>query len=325
MNKRLKRHVLNCSCGIVMGDRGAGKSTLFAFIVRTYLDAGYEVYCQYPYKGCYQLPLVESYINGVQKFDVDKNWLYSANLSNACVLIDEARTVWPARGYAKWTVSDDEFFNFIRKNNTHLFLATQAVDALDLNIRRAADETYYMTPGFWHFSHIEASHTTLAKVADKNTEVLGRMFKKGMSKVSYDICEIPSGDFLFWRKTFYHDFISAHTFYEKPFKLVPKWDDVLDFDTLQKAQGYVEERTLKEVLHQAFHREADELADEPPEDEEEDENEPDIFLGTDLNDEKFELDLKPPKKESFLKKLRSRRTAKADTLELPELPQEEYK
>ncbi len=251
-SKRLKRHVLNCTCGVVTGDRGAGKSSLFAFIVDTFLEAGYEVYCQYPYKNCYQIPMKETTINGVSKMDVDKDWLYSVNLSHCCVLIDEARTVWPARSYAKWTISDDEFFNFLRKNDTHLFLATQAYDALDLNIRRAADETYYMTPGFWHFSHIEASHTTLAKVADRQTEVVGRMFKKGMAKVTYDICEVPSGDFLFWRRPWYNKFISTYTFYEKPVVKPVEWEEVIDFNKLQAEQGYIETYELKQKIIDFF-------------------------------------------------------------------------
>ena len=248
MSKRLQRHVLNCFCGIITGDRGAGKSTFFAFIVDTYLDAGYEVYCQYPYKGCKQIPLSEKVINGVTKYDVNKEWLYEANLSHSVVLIDEARTVWPARSYSKWSASDDEFFNFIRKNDTHVFLATQAYDCLDLNIRRAADFTYYMTPGFWHFSHIETSHTTVAKIADKNTEVQGRLFKKGMQKVSYDICEVPSGYFLFWRKRWYNKFISTYTFYEKPFIEQPLWEDMIDFEDLQEKQGYIENSVIIDLL-----------------------------------------------------------------------------
>lgn len=286
-HKRLMRHVLNASCGVLIGDRGSGKSTFFAFIADTYLNEGYDVYCQYPYKGCYQIPLVESCINGVMKYNIDKDWLYSANLSHACVLIDEARTVWPARSYSKWTISDDEFFNFLRKNDTHLFLATQAYDVLDLNIRRAADETYYLTKEFFHFSFIEASHTTLAKVADKNTEVIGRAFKKGMYKVTYDICEIASGDFWFWRKPWYNRFISTHTFYEKPFKDVPLWESIIDFDTLQKEQGYIESYTLIDRVKEYF-----EMKKKYESSDDEDDQD---FLGVNLNDEHFELDFKKPK------------------------------
>lgn len=252
MSKRLSRHFLSTFCGIVTGDRGAGKSTLFAFIVDTYQAAGYPVYCQYPYKGCYQIPMVSTYINGVERYDIDKEWLYSTNLSGCCVLIDEARTVWPARSYAKWTVSDEDFFNMLRKNDTHIFLATQAYDGLDLNIKRATDETYYLTRGFLHFTHIEASHTTLAKVADRNTEVMGRMFRKGMQKVAWDICEVPSGNFLFWRKKWYNKFVSTHTFLDKPFKESPYWDEVFDFEEAQSQQGYVSSSSLMDRWKEYF-------------------------------------------------------------------------
>ena len=248
MSKRLQRHVLDCFCAIITGDKGAGKSTLFAFIVDTYLKADYEVYCQYPYKGCRQIPLVSRFVNGVEKHDVDKKWLYEANLSHSAVLIDESSTVWPNRAYEKWSSADDELFNFLRKNDTHFFLATQAYDKLDLNVKRASDYTYYLTAGFWHFTHIESSRTTLAKVADKNTEVQGRMFKKGMQKVSYDICEVPSGYFLFWRKRWYNKFISTYTFYEKPFIEQPLWEDMIDFEDLQEKQGYIENSVIIDLL-----------------------------------------------------------------------------
>lgn len=240
MSKRLERAFDKCSCCIVTGDRGAGKSSLFAYIIDYFRDIGYEVYCQYPYKDCLQIPLVEHVVNGVIKRDVNKEWLYTANLSHSVVLIDEASTVWPNRGYARWSASDDEFFNFIRKNDTRLFLATQAYDKLDLNVKRASDYTYYLTSGIWHFTHIETSYTTLAKVADKNTEVEGRLFKQGMRKISYDICEIPCGNYLFWRKPWYNKFISTYTFYEKPFIKVPAWEEIIDFDELQEKQGYIE-------------------------------------------------------------------------------------
>lgn len=252
MGKRLTRHLLGTSCGIITGDRGSGKSTLFAYIVDAYQKEGYSVYCQYPYKGCYQIPMVSSFINGVERYDIDKEWLYSTNLSGCCILIDEARTVWPARSYAKWTVSDEDFFNFLRKNDIHLFLATQAYDGLDLNVKRAADETYYMTSGFWHFSHIEASHTTLAKVADKNTEVEGRMFRKGMRKIVWDICEVPSGNFLFWRRRWYNKFVSTHTFLDKPFKESPYWDEIFDFEKAQNEQGYISSGSLMDKWREYF-------------------------------------------------------------------------
>lgn len=227
LNKRIKKHCLEPYCTIITGDRGTGKSSVFALIAEEYMKLGYKVYCQYPYKGVYQIPMSKKLINGVEKADVDKKWLYTANLSNSVVLIDEARTVWPARGYASWTQADDEFFNFLRKNDTRLFVATQAYDALDLNVKRASDETWFLTKGFLHLTHIEASHTTIAKIADNNTTVLGRMFKAGMQKVVWDICEVPVGNFLFWRRPYYGKFMTLFTFDEKPEIPVPLWDDII--------------------------------------------------------------------------------------------------
>lgn len=251
-NKRLARHLLGTFCGIITGDRGCGKSTLAAFIADTFLKEDYPVYCQYPYKGCYQIPMKSSTVNGILRYDVDKEWLYSTNLSGCCIIIDEARTVWPARSYAKWTVADEDFFNFLRKNDIHLFLLTQAYDGLDLNVKRAADETYFLTLGIWHFTHIEASHTTLAKVADRNTEVEGRMFKKGMRKIVWDICEVPSGNFLFWRRKWYNKFVSTHTFLDKPFRESPYWDEIFDFDKAQEEQGYISSGSLMEKWREYF-------------------------------------------------------------------------
>lgn len=236
LNRRLKRHSLEPYCTIITGDRGTGKSSVFALIAEEYMKLGYKVYCQYPYKGVYQIPMSKKLINGVEKADVDKKWLYTANLSNSVVLIDEARTVWPARGYASWTQADDEFFNFLRKNDTRLFVATQAYDALDLNVKRASDETWFLTKGFLHLTHIEASHTTIAKIADNNTTVLGRMFKAGMQKVVWDICEVPVGNFRFWRKPYYGKFMTLFTFDEKPVIPVPLWDDII-FSQQQSGEG----------------------------------------------------------------------------------------
>ena len=42
VGKRLERHLLNCTLGIVTGDKGSGKSTLFAQILDVYKKAGYN-------------------------------------------------------------------------------------------------------------------------------------------------------------------------------------------------------------------------------------------------------------------------------------------
>ena len=236
-NRRLKKHIMDNYCTLVIGDRGAGKSTLFAFIAEQFNKKGYSVYCQYPYDGVYMIPMIPRTVDGVTKYDIDKNWLYSADLHDCVVLIDECRTIWPARSYAKWSQSDDEFFNFLRKYNIRLFLATQIYDAVDLNVKRASDETYYLTKGLFNFTHIEASHTTVAKVADKNTEVLGRRFKQGLQKVVYDICEVPSGNFRFWRKPYYGKFDTLYTYDEKKAHTPVLWNDHFDFKTGEVIPG----------------------------------------------------------------------------------------
>lgn len=232
-NKRLSKHVLEPYCTIVTGDRGAGKSTVFALILETAQKAGLDVYCQFPYKGCYQIPLAEIKTkDGYTYLDLDKQWLYEHDFKDCVLLIDEAKTVWPARGFKLWSMQDEQFFNFIRKNNIRIFLATQAYDGLDLNVRRAADETWFLTQWFWHFTHIETSHTTLCKVADKQTEVQGRMFKKGMRKIAWDVCEVPLKNYHFWRKSFYGKFVTDYVFGEKKPPAKIEWDTVVDWDEL---------------------------------------------------------------------------------------------
>ena len=231
-NKKIAKHSLEPYCVIVTGDRGVGKSTLFALIVEAAKKEGLDVFCQFPYKDCYQIPLTYITKKGYTYLEIDKQWLYSHDFNHCVLLIDEAKTVWPARGYADWTMQDEQFFNFLRKNDIHLFAATQAYDGLDLNVKRAADEVWYLTQFFWHFTHIESSHTTLCKVADKQTEVQGRMFKKGMRKVAWDVCEVPLKNFLFWRKSYYGSFISNFVFGEKPKPQLESWNDTPVFKSL---------------------------------------------------------------------------------------------
>lgn len=236
-NKKLANHVLDPFCTIVTGDRGSGKSTVFALILETAKKAGLDVYCQFPYKDCYQIPLSEIKTKeGYTYLDIDKQWLYSHDFKDCVLLIDEAKTVWPARGFKSWSMQDEQFFNFIRKNNIRLFLATQAYDGLDLNVKRAADEVWYLTQWFWHFTHIESSHTTLCKVADKQTEVQGRMFKKGMRKIAWDVCEVPIRNYHFWRKSFYGKFITDYVFGTKERPENVSWNDLIDWQKASLAE-----------------------------------------------------------------------------------------
>ena len=229
-NLRIAKHILQPTCTIITGDRGAGKSTLFALIVEQAKKQNLPVFSQYPYKDTYVIPMQKKLVNGVYRYDVDKQWLYETDFTDSIVLLDEVKTIWNARAYNKWTGQDEEFFNFLRKFNTRIFCATQSYDGVDLNVRRAADEVLYLTKGMLHFTHIEASATKLCKVADRQTEVVGRMFRKGMRKIVWDVCEVPIGSFLFWRKPYYKKFESYFTFDKKKAPELVSWADVYEFN-----------------------------------------------------------------------------------------------
>ena len=136
-NRRLKRYCLGPNAIEIVGARGVGKSTIFALVAEEAKKDGKKVFCQYPYEGCYKIPVIEEdqghYVikdrvklpNGkwFEKkewiphivYVVDKDWLYSTDFSDSVILLDEARTIYPARQYQNWTISDDEFFNFLRQ------------------------------------------------------------------------------------------------------------------------------------------------------------------------------------------------------------------
>lgn len=227
-NLRMAKHCLNPTAVLITGDKGSGKSSLFALIAREANKQHLRCFCQYPYKNTYAIPMVETLVNGVYRHDVDKKWLYEHDFTDSVILLDEVKTIWPARSYIKWSAQDEEFFNFLRKYNTRVFMATQAYDGVDLNVKRACDEVWYLTKGILDFSHVEASHTTLAKISDRQTEVVGRMFKKGLHKMVWDICEVPVGNYTFWRTPYYKDFKSYFTFDKKKTPDLISWNDLCE-------------------------------------------------------------------------------------------------
>lgn len=234
MNGRLKRYITDFYCCVVHGERGAGKSTLFALVVEKAKKLGYDVYCQYPYKGCKVLPLIKYKLNGIDKYKVDKNFLYTANLTHSYILIDEAKTVWPARNYSDWTADDEDFFNMLRHNDIRVFLATQSYDMIDKNIRRAADYTLFLSPSFFNTTMIEMSRTVICKVADKNSSIVGMVGPKGAMKVVYDVCDVYITKFRFWRKPYYNKFFTTYVYDDKPIVDVPLWDESIDFPETRK-------------------------------------------------------------------------------------------
>ncbi len=231
-NKELSNLLYSSSCSLIIGDRGSGKSTLMALACRRFQQEGRRIFCQYPYKGAYRIPLVEKTISKTKMMVVDKNWLYNSDLSNSLVMIDEARTVWNARNYSSWSESDEELFNFIRKHNCTFILATQSYDGVDLNIKRACDYTFFVQQSrfFRNWSTVEVSKQCQLKVADKNTEVVSRGYTKNAMKVTWEIGEIPVAYSHFYRKPFYGDFETMFTTDEKPEPLLESWDLMLSLN-----------------------------------------------------------------------------------------------
>lgn len=239
MNLRLKKHVFVPSCSLVIGDRGAGKSCFFALLVQEAVNAGMPVYCQYPFKGCYSIPMTKIVRkDGTKSYNLDKDWLYSTDLSHSMVLIDEAKTVYPARGWKDWSSSDDEFFNFIRHKHMIVYLATQHSDGVDINVRRACDETSFITRppllDIFSFSYIECSRSVNVKIADKNSEIIGKNGNSGAYKVQWDIGEIPVGNYRFYRKPFYDKYNTDFVFNDKLPPDVQLWDDIMENDFSKK-------------------------------------------------------------------------------------------
>jgi len=222
-NKRIKRLIADAQCVIVAGDRGTGKSAFFC-LAEELFDS---VVSNYPMTFAHAL---SPRITPTGSVYFDKAQLYSLDLKGTCCLIDEARTVYPARGYAKWTQDDEEFFNFLRKRKASVWLATQAYDCLDLNVRRGADYCIYLTPTMFRgLSRCEITKTTLAKVADRNTEIVGRGLKRGLRKVNWEVCECLVTDKIFFYHKFYwgkYETLYTHVTPPNAVSTLPMWADL---------------------------------------------------------------------------------------------------
>lgn len=225
-NRKLYRLLQQYNMIMLHGDRGVGKSTVLACIARIGHYMGYKVFSQYPYKDCYQIPMVSKTSKGVNTYQIDKEWLYTVDLSNSIVMIDEAKSIWNARAYTSWTMQDEELINFARKNNTIFVFATQNYDQVDLNLRRACDLSIMLDTCFFPgWCYCECTHTKVCKVADRNTEVLGRQFKRGMRKVVYDVCETNVKSFRLKLNYYYNDFFSMFYWGDKITPILKQWND----------------------------------------------------------------------------------------------------
>lgn len=75
---------------------------------------------------------------------------------------------------------------------------------------------------------IQGGVTTTVKIAENQTEVLGKAFKRGARKVTFDICEIPLRNYHLYRKPYYGKFLTDYV----PFKKTPQplWNEYLNFE-----------------------------------------------------------------------------------------------
>ena len=52
-NGKIKNYCLGPNAVEIIGQRGVGKSTIYALVAEMAKKDGKKVYCQYPYEGCY--------------------------------------------------------------------------------------------------------------------------------------------------------------------------------------------------------------------------------------------------------------------------------
>ena len=207
---KFNQFLLECDSAIIYGQRGSGKSTLFAKIADLYNKNGIPVYSQYAYKFAHRLPLIRHYDKktNIVRYDLDKSFLYSSDFYNCCILIDECATVYPARKFGDWNDADDDFFNFLRKKNIHLFISTQFFDKVDLNVRRACSYSIYLEPSFFNFSKYDICYNDYKRILNKQVDR-----KSFVSEFACVETDYKRG--FFNRKKFYHNFDTYFVLTEK--------------------------------------------------------------------------------------------------------------
>ena len=132
---------------LLIGPKRVGKSTALAMIARQGIAAGYTVYSNYPIDGTIKVPKV---VTKDGKTVTDKTFLYdNPLLQKSIILLDEVSNIWNNRSWGKWTEDDSDFFNYLGKNDTRVFMAVQYYDMVDLNVKRNTDATWFFTRSLW--------------------------------------------------------------------------------------------------------------------------------------------------------------------------------
>ena len=121
--------------------------------------------------------------------------------------MDEVANIWNNRSWGKWTEDDSDFFNFLGKADTRVFMCVQYYDTVDLNVKRAIDATWFVQKSiFPNMSVVECDYHDICKVEDMQSRVLDTRYRK----VAYEACEIPDGKYYFYRKKWYPYFLTLY-------------------------------------------------------------------------------------------------------------------
>lgn len=207
---------------LIIGRRRQGKSTLLSMIAQEAIVSGYKVYSNYPIAGCVKIPKFQLKDG---KIVTDKAFLYNNPLlDDAFVLLDEVSNIWNNRSWGRWTEDDSDFFNFLGKNNTRVFMACQYYDTVDLNVKRAIDATWFVVKSlFPHMSIVECDVHDICKVEDMNSRVVDQRYRR----ITYEACEIPDGKYYFYRKKWYPYFLTLYKDARAARKWpLQAWDDI---------------------------------------------------------------------------------------------------
>ena len=236
-NSKLRKEIPRPDCCLIVGQKRTGKSTFFVPVAQYYLSIGYKVFCNFPMKNSYAIPVKEVYDKKSNSYItiIDKDWLFNADLRYSVVLIDEASAIWGSRDYAtSWTARDTQWFTELGKNHTVVFMITQYFDLIDLNCKRSCDEQIFLTKSRWFRNITLCDFSELASlpVTDK-LEVVNVKGLKGFYHETWEICARHFMSCRMYRRPFYNMFDTEFSFKKQEpvdFAKMIYWEDVISFD-----------------------------------------------------------------------------------------------
>lgn len=190
---------------LIVGRKRQGKSTILAMIAQQAHKQGIPVYSNYPIDNCIKIPKT---VTKDGRTITDKRFFYdNPLLDNSIVLLDEVCNIWNNRAWGRWTEQDSDFFNFLGKNNTRVFMAIQYYDMIDLNVKRNLDATWFVERSIWpNTSIVECDIQDIRKVESLDTHVIDSKWRQ----VTYESCVMPDGRYYFRRKKWYPYFLTLY-------------------------------------------------------------------------------------------------------------------